>query len=203
MLFTLLLSLHLIFSDKEIPFLDVLVKLHSGSIATTLYCKPTDTHGYLNFNSSHHISLKRSIVFSQCIRIKRICSTKSEYDKHVGNLVEFFLNNDYPYPNLCDKGNYVGHTGTKFRLRFNNHKKTVQDKSISYPVSKHFSSEPNHSLSNLRCILLGSNYPSVTQRLKSESKWVIKLSTHTRGLNKDLGILSDFPSVIYHPRQGV
>ncbi|KAJ8033776.1 hypothetical protein HOLleu_24132 [Holothuria leucospilota] len=30
---------------KEIPFLDVLVKLHydSGSIATTLYCKPTYT----------------------------------------------------------------------------------------------------------------------------------------------------------------
>ena len=99
--------------------------------------------------------------------------------------------------NLCDKGNYVGETGTKFRLRFNNHKKTVLDEAVNYPVSKHFNSQPNHSLSNLRCILLSANYPSVTQRLKSESKWVLKLSTHTRGLNKDLGILSDFPSVVY------
>ena len=103
--------------------------------------------------------------------------------------------------NLCDKGNYVGQTGTKFRLRFNNHKKTIQDKSENYPVSKHFNCESNHSLSNLRCILIGSNYPSVTHRLKSESKWIIKLSTHTHGLNRDMGILSDFPSVIYNPSQ--
>ena len=328
------------YSDTEIPFLDVLVKLGNSAIATTLFCKPTDTHGYLNFFSSHHISVKRSIVFSQCIRIRRICSSQSEYDKHICNLVGYFLNNSYPLPiikegirkasiyprdrlltykpkvktsriplvfdyspkterlhkvirsdysilksdpslselfddppltarrqppslktlltssrligarnigntkcskprcqvchfivtdktftppgtkclirppplhcdtpnvvyllfcNLCDKGNYVGQTSNKFRFRFNNHKKTVQDKSVNFPVAKHFCGEPNHSISNLKCILLGTNYKSVNERLKSESKWVVKLSTHTRGLNKDLGILSDFLFVINNP----
>ncbi|KAJ8047424.1 hypothetical protein HOLleu_06415 [Holothuria leucospilota] len=84
------------YSETEISFLDVLVKLGNSSIATTLFCKPTDTHGYLNFFSSHHISVKRAIVFSQCLRIRRICSSQSEYDKHVCNLVGYFLNNNYP-----------------------------------------------------------------------------------------------------------
>ncbi|KAJ8019200.1 hypothetical protein HOLleu_42372 [Holothuria leucospilota] len=96
---------------------------------------------------------------------------------------------------------YVGQTNSKFRFRFNNHKKTIQDKSVNFPVAKHFCGEPNHSISNLKCILLGSNYQSVNERLKSESKWVVKLSTHIRGLNKDLGILSDFPFVINNPSQ--
>ncbi|KAJ8042636.1 hypothetical protein HOLleu_09441 [Holothuria leucospilota] len=80
--------------------------------------------------------------------------------------------------NICDKGNYVGQTSNKFRFRFNNHKKTIQDKSVNFHVAKHFCGEPNHSISNLKCILLGSNYQSVNERLKSESKWVVKLSTH-------------------------
>ena len=52
-----------------------------------------------------------------------------------------------------------------------------------------------------KCLLPGSNYQSVNERLKSESKWVIKLSTPLRGLKKDLGILSDFPCVIKNPAQ--
>ena len=97
--------------------------------------------------------------------------------------------------NICENGNYVGQTGSKFRLRFNNHKKTVKDKAISYPVAKHFS-EHNHNLSNLKCILLGSNYRTLNNRLRSESKWILKLNTHINGLNLDLGALSDFPFVI-------
>ena len=90
------------YSDVEIPFLDVMVQVNHDSIATTLYCKPTDTHTYLNFNSSHHVSLKKSIVFSQCIRIKRICSSQFEYDRHVDSLVGYFLENDYPLKLIKD-----------------------------------------------------------------------------------------------------
>ena len=37
------------FRNKQLPFLDVLVKLLEGKISTDIYFKPTDMHLYLNF----------------------------------------------------------------------------------------------------------------------------------------------------------
>lgn len=93
----------------------------------------------------------------------------------------------------CEEGNYVGQTGLKFRLRLNNHKKSIIDK-VNLPVSNHFC-RAGHNLSNLRCILLRSGFTTTTQRLRAESKWILALNTHKRGLNKDLGVLSRFSFV--------
>ena len=91
----------------------------------------------------------------------------------------------------------MGQTGTSFRLRFNNHKKSINDNLINFHVSQHFN-EHDHNLSNLRCILIDFNYSSLSKRLASESKWILKLNTHNKGLNKDLGLLSDFRFIKDH-----
>ena len=52
-------------NEKEIPFLDLTVKLNEGKISTGLYIKSTDRHQYLHFTSSHPNHTKRSIVCSQ------------------------------------------------------------------------------------------------------------------------------------------
>ena len=52
-------------NEKEIPFLDLTVKLNEGKISTDLYIKSTDRHQYLHFTSSHPNHTKRSIVCSQ------------------------------------------------------------------------------------------------------------------------------------------
>ena len=52
-------------NEKEIPFLDLTVKLNEGKISTDLYIKSTDRHQYLHFTSSHPNHTKRSIVYSQ------------------------------------------------------------------------------------------------------------------------------------------
>ena len=83
-------------STSEIPFLDVLVKLRSNSISTSVFYKPTDNHQYLHFSSSHPLSLKKSIVFSQCLRLKRICSDPIDYKDSISRLTGFFLSNGYP-----------------------------------------------------------------------------------------------------------
>ena len=75
------------FSKSSIEFLDTKVyKATDGKLHTTLYTKPTDRQSYLHSKSYHPSSCKRSIAYSQALRIKRICSEPSEFEKHVKNL---------------------------------------------------------------------------------------------------------------------
>ena len=56
-------------------------------------------HMYLdNYNSFHPKSTKHSIVFSQCLRIKRICSDPIDFDKKISQLTGYFLSAGYPLP---------------------------------------------------------------------------------------------------------
>ena len=321
-------------SNHQIAFLDVLVKLDAGTISTSLYCKPTDKHLLLHFDSVHPKKLKKSIVYSQCLRTKRICSDPADYDRSVSSLTGYFLTNGYPIhiikqgilkaasinrqdllsyktrtpntripmvlkyhplisnlastlkqsfvslkddpslsgifseppllalrqppnlrrlltssklltsdniskgntrcnkrrcqickhitteerinipdinfpiipPNLnCDSCNvvyillcnlckdklYVGETGTSFRLRFNNHKQTIRDNALGFPVAEHFNL-PHHSIENLKVILIANNFMCAEQRKRTELVWIMKLKSHMTGLNKDLGILNHY-----------
>ena len=93
--------------------------------------------------------------------------------------------------NSCDNGVYIGETRTHFRLRFNNHKKSIRDNSRGFPVAEHFNL-PNHSLLNLKCVLLASNFRSDSERKISEIQFILRFKTHINGLNKDLGPLNHY-----------
>ena len=58
----------------------------NNNTQTTLYKKPTDRQNYIHSKSAHPFSLKKSIAYSQALRLKRICSTIVEYEKHTKNL---------------------------------------------------------------------------------------------------------------------
>ncbi len=61
-------------------FLDTTVKVDTdGSLYTTLYTKPTDTHTYLHYTSAHPSHQKKSGPYSQLVRVKRICTKQSDY----------------------------------------------------------------------------------------------------------------------------
>lgn len=65
------------FSPTKVYFLDVTVMLDENRLLhTDLYSKPTDSHQYLHHTSCHLGHIKKSIAFSQAIRIKRICSDR-------------------------------------------------------------------------------------------------------------------------------
>ena len=53
------------------------VSFDGTNIHTSICTKPIDRHGYLHYNSLSPIHIKKSIVYSQFIRYKRICSTNS------------------------------------------------------------------------------------------------------------------------------
>ena len=83
-------------SKKSVNFLDVKVSLIDQPLETDLYCKPTDCHQFLDFNSVHPIHLKESIVYSQDVCIKRLCSSNVAFKNHLESLEGWFQNRGYP-----------------------------------------------------------------------------------------------------------
>ena len=59
-------------SDENNAFSDLKVKLKQGKIETDLQVKSTGRHQYLHYTSSHPEHTKRSMVFSQSLRISRM-----------------------------------------------------------------------------------------------------------------------------------
>ena len=76
-------------------FLELNVRLSDGIISTDLYVKATDRHHFLHYTLSHPDQSKRSIVFSQALRVSRICSEKSDLLKHFEKMKSWFLVRGY------------------------------------------------------------------------------------------------------------
>ena len=81
---------------KSVTFLDTKVTVDDEWCFTTdLYVKLTDTHQYLHEDSCHPGDCKRSIPYSQALKICCICSEKSDYLKRNEELTEFLTNQGY------------------------------------------------------------------------------------------------------------
>jgi hypothetical protein len=85
---------------KEVDMLDVTLKVTGVKIESTLFCKPTNTHAYLRYDSSHPTSCKDNIPFSQYLRIRRICSNIDEYNTQSAMITAHFVKQGYPRPML-------------------------------------------------------------------------------------------------------
>lgn len=87
--------------EKQLPFLDILIKNDNNNIITDLYSKETDTHQYLNFRSCHPSHTKRNIPFSLARRICTIVINPELRILRLKELKTYLLRQDYP-ENLID-----------------------------------------------------------------------------------------------------
>ena len=69
---------------------DVSVRKKNNQLVTDLRIKPTDTHHYLHASSCHVYHSKKSIPYSQALRLNRICLANSFYDKRCNELEVWF-----------------------------------------------------------------------------------------------------------------
>jgi hypothetical protein len=83
-------------SPEEVSFLDTRILLQNGRLITDLFCKATDSHNYLRYDSAHPQRCKDSIPYGQFLRIRRICTRTDDFDKHVIMFCKYFLHKDYP-----------------------------------------------------------------------------------------------------------
>ena len=80
----------------ETNFLDTVVyKDKDCNLQTKVYRKPTDRTSLLHKKSAHPSATKTSIIYSQALRIKRICSEEYEMRKQFSVLKEKLLVRGY------------------------------------------------------------------------------------------------------------
>ena len=83
-------------SDQSITFLDINVSINDKFLATSVHYKPTDSHSYLHYESSHPKKCKDAIPYSQFLRLRRICSDVADFDKRSQEMKGFFHQRGYP-----------------------------------------------------------------------------------------------------------
>ena len=84
-------------SLNTINFLDITVnKEQDGSLSTTLYCKPTDSHNYLLYSSEHPRHILNGIPYSQMLRVRRICTKMEDFLANALMLSSHFIRRGYP-----------------------------------------------------------------------------------------------------------
>ncbi|PIK43857.1 hypothetical protein BSL78_19276 [Apostichopus japonicus] len=83
-------------SESSVTFLDMELSIEHCNIVSNIHFKPTDSHSYLLYSSSHPPSCINSIPSSQLLRAKRICSKEADFDNAASMFNGFFLSRGYP-----------------------------------------------------------------------------------------------------------
>jgi len=96
------IKFELVYSDSHLNVLDLTLHLRDGFISTDVYAKPTDSHLYLPFSSSHPSHCKRAVPFGVALRIKRNCSTNDFLQKRCREYKGYLKSQNYP-AELVDK----------------------------------------------------------------------------------------------------
>ena len=73
-----------------------MVRINGDIFETDLYSKPSDCHQFLGFNSAHSILIKKLFAYSPGLRIKRLCSSSSAFEKHLESIRSWFGKRIYP-----------------------------------------------------------------------------------------------------------
>ena len=82
--------------EDAIPFLDTFSNSNGEQIEVSVYRKPTHTVRYLDFNSSHPISVKRAVVRALIDRVSNVCSSPDILPKEMEHLSKVLHYNNYP-----------------------------------------------------------------------------------------------------------
>ena len=91
------------FSYSKIVFLDLEIFKEDGKLRTSIHIKPTNKQLYLDFNSNHPMHCKKSIPYSQALRVVERCSSPMERDAELDDLKEKFKGRNYPCSLIDEK----------------------------------------------------------------------------------------------------
>ena len=145
-------------SKKGIAFLDLDVGLYNGRLESTVHVKSTDRHQYLHYSFLHPEHTKRSIVFSQTLRVSRICSREKNFRDHRLQMRSWFLKRKYPKKLIDNLQNKKREKGVPFVVTYipilNSLSKIIRDNmyliNMNEEVRKTFSPGPMVSFRSAR-----------------------------------------------------
>ena len=76
--------------------LNVVTEIKNGRLGTDICSKLVDSYQYLHYNSCHEEHIKKIIICSQTLRLRKICSERKDLKSHVEDLKGWFLRRCYP-----------------------------------------------------------------------------------------------------------
>ena len=94
-------------SKTTFPFLDVSVQIAQNKILTNLHNKATDSHSYLHYTCCHTVHIKNSILYSQFLKYKIMCTTNTDFTEHSKELTTRLLHKAYPIKVITKQWNKV------------------------------------------------------------------------------------------------
>ena len=87
--------------NGPIPFLDTLVTPEAdNSISITVYCKPTHTDQFLQWDSHHNLSAIFSVIGTLTHRAKTVCTRPELFQKELQHLREALVRCKYSNPTI-------------------------------------------------------------------------------------------------------
>lgn len=97
------IKLTYVIGGKNLEALDLKIHLDDeGKLTTSLFRKPTDNHQFVHWASHHPPHLKRSLPYSQLLRIRRNCSHIKDFENEATALITRFRARKYPAKLLLD-----------------------------------------------------------------------------------------------------
>ena len=83
--------------NRLIPFLDTTITVQEdGAYSTELYIKPMAAPIIIHYTSAHPIQCKRSVLYSQLLRAKRLGSDRQAQERSMATIETLFRHNGYP-----------------------------------------------------------------------------------------------------------
>ena len=82
-------------NNRELVFLNTLLKRNNGEISLLVYRKPTHTDQYLHYSSHHQTSCKESVVSSLFNRAYSIITNKDDLHKESARIKQVLKENGY------------------------------------------------------------------------------------------------------------
>ncbi|KAL8621765.1 hypothetical protein ACOMHN_061900 [Nucella lapillus] len=128
-----------LFGGTNVPYLDVSLSIDpDGHLTSDLHVKPTDAAIILPFNSCHPRHCPRSIPYSQCLCLRRICSDDSVFEKRCQELKVKLQRRGYP-------GSLIDAAMRKVSLQYS--RRNQQSKADRVPfIVRHNPNNPSLSL---------------------------------------------------------
>ena len=90
------------YSETEIEFLDLSIKIEGGRLVTNLYVKPTNLQLFLDYFSNHPQHCKEGIIYSQALRIIERCTKPEDMEANLQILKQKLTDRNFP-ENLIEK----------------------------------------------------------------------------------------------------
>ena len=156
-------------STQAIAFLDILVYIDKNrQLQTTLHTKPTNTHNYLHYMSSHPKHLKNSLPYSLAIRLRRICTDNNALRLQSDKLRQQFLARGYSHTLIEDQIN----------------------KAISIPRQETLKLKPKKKLNRIPLVTTFNNtLPPLAQIIKN--RWdILKVNPNLKDIFQEPGIVT-------------